>query len=709
MRNLLSTLLLALALLAGFSASADAQPARPGPFVTVTLTPEYNVIEPGQSLWVAIRQDIAPGWHTYYLNPGDSGAEPRIQWSLPDGMSAGMVAGTLHWPAPERIPYAGLVNYGYEGSMTLLQEITAPPALPDGALALEVQFEILVCKDICIPEISKQTLVLNDPETAPADHSETIERARDLLPKTGLIRAHYASTAEDFILTLSGDEAAQIDPASIAIFPTEWGIILNPPETQADWQDDTLVLRHARDGRALAEIPNFETLLTYRHQDGSRHSALLTPEPGAAAPPADSAANPAAPPTAQPSLTLIKALLFALIGGVVLNLMPCVFPVLSLKTLKLVSLQEKGRLTAAAHGFSYTAGIMVSFALIAGLLLAVKAAGGDAGWGFQLQNPLVILALAYLLFAIGMNLSGFFDIRGAFTNFGSGWAGRQDLAGSFFTGVLATLVATPCTAPFMAGALGFALVQPAPVAMAVFLMLGLGLALPYLLLSLIPPLARRLPKPGVWMVRFKEFLAFPMYASAAWLVWVLSLQAGPTGLIWALSGMVALGFAVWLFAHRPENRIGRGFLLLTIFLALGFAVMPLAERDILRPQGSAAQNGHHLLSEDFSQSRLDQLLAEDRPVFVYLTAAWCITCKVNERVALDIPATQALFKDRNVAVLRGDWTNMNPEITQFLNKYGRSGVPLYILYPAPQNGQRPAAVILPQLLTPGLVADSLNP
>ncbi len=678
-----------------------------GPFVTVTLTPETNVIEPGQSLWLAIHQDIAPGWHTYFLNPGDSGAEPRVNWTLPNGMTAEQ----LIWPAPSRIPYAGLVNYGYEGSMTMLQKITAPDTLPDGPLTLTADLEILVCRDICIPEISQQTLTLNDPSAAISNHAASIAAIRADLPGTEELSGAYAHDDKDFIVTLSGDSIADIDATSLALFPSEWGLILNPPETRASVRDNQLILRHSRDERDLADVKNYDTIITYRTNDGTSHAAFLTLSPGSA-PIGDTTSNitPGVTPDLVSSFTLTQALLFALLGGLILNLMPCVFPVLSLKALKLVSLQEKGHGKAALHGLTYTAGVLLSFAVIAGLLLSVKAAGGDVGWGFQLQNPLIILSLAYLLFVIGLNLSGFFDISGSFTNAGSSWAARHDLAGSFFTGVLATLVATPCTAPFMAGAMGFALVQPAPIAMGVFLMLGFGLALPYMVLSIVPALAKLLPRPGIWMVKFKEFLAFPMYASAAWMVWVLSMQTGPTGIMWAMSGMVSLAFAIWILTHRPANRMGRVLLVITALLALLFSFMPYIDKTVLRLPGviGTAEN-HHLAAEDFSQARLDALLSQDNPVFVYMTAAWCITCKVNERVALHTAATSALFNDKNVSVLRGDWTNMNPEITAFLKHYGRSGVPLYILYPARINGDRPDPVILPQLLTPGLVADSFKP
>ncbi|MGZ9109188.1 MAG: protein-disulfide reductase DsbD family protein [Micavibrio sp.] len=681
-----------------------AQPANDdlaGPHVTITMTPERNTIGANESIWIAMKQTIAPHWHTYFLNPGDSGAEPRITWSLPEGMSAGQIV----WPAPKRIPYAGLVNYGYEGSATTLQKITAPATLPDGPLTLTAEIEILVCRDICIPETSTQSITLNDPAAAPQDNSATIADIWATLPAQTALSANYSADATDFLIEVTSADTnflSTINLQSLAIFPAEWGLILNAPVTRSEsLSPEKILLRHVRDTRDLGEVSAIETILTYQTKEGEDRAVLMTMNP-APAPVAQTDNRP------EDSLTLIQALLFALFGGLILNLMPCVFPVLSLKALKLIDLQSKGRGIAALHGITYTAGVLLSFAVIGGILLSIKLAGGDTGWGFQLQNPLIILALAYLLFIIGLNLSGLFEIGGSFTGAGSSLTAKSGLTGSFFTGVLATLVATPCTAPFMAGALGFALVQPAPIAMAIFLALGFGLALPYLLLSIVPALARLLPKPGAWMVKFKEALAFPMYASAAWMVWVLSMQTGPSGIMWALSGMVAIAFAIWLVTHRPANKGGRFLLLVTAFMAVSFSVMPFVDQSVLRIPGTAIPT-HTLPTEDFSQARFDELIAGDEPVFTYMTAAWCITCKVNEKIALNTAETKTLFEENGVVALKGDWTNMNAEITNFLKRHGRSGVPLYLFHQRRdgETGERPEPVLLPQILTPGLMADTI--
>lgn len=704
--------LLALFLIPGL---ALAQQGAEAEHVRIDLIPARTHVEAGEILPVAIRQSIEPGWHTYWINPGDSGATPRFSWALPDGVRAG----PIEWPAPHRIPYANLINLGYEGQVTLLQEFQMPGTLPTGAMMLSAQIEILVCKDICIPEFKTLTLSLNDPDRPAVDNSAVIAMARSMLPMPFEGTGTYKTDGDDLVVTLTGNAIPDAARSAASLLPAEWGIVRNSAATRIEHAgENAMILRQERDSRALSEITSLPVLLAYSTEDGQYTALALTLSPD----PSLAAAAPMAPPQETPApqqpqaqaaptihLTFFQAVLFALLGGIILNLMPCVFPVLSIKALKLAQLREQGRGALLASGLAYTAGILLSFALLGGALLAVRAAGSAIGWGFQLQNPLVILALSYLLFVIGLNLSGLFQIGGAFTNAGGSLAAKNGLTGTFFTGVLATLVATPCTAPFMAGALGYALTQSAAVAMAVFLALGLGLALPYLLFCIVPKLIRILPRPGIWMEKFKEALAFPMYASAAWLVWVFAMQTGPAGILWALCGMVAIAFALWLLTHRPENPPGRAVIIALALLALLFAATPFLHKGVLQIPGPEAAPETRLSAVAFSENLLAQSLAGENPVFVYMTAAWCITCKVNERVALDAPETIALFRTKNVVTLKGDWTNMNPEITAFLKSYGRSGVPLYVFYGPPDKdtGTRPEPVVLPQILTPGIVARAL--
>lgn len=689
--------------------------------VRMSAIPAQNQIEGGDMVSVMIRQEIDPDWHTYWINPGDSGMAPNIRWTMPDGFA---LEGDMLWPVPKRIAYAGLVNFGYEGTVTMIQDIAAPDILPDGPLNFTANVEILVCKDICIPEFKTLSFTLNDPAQPLIDRSDDLGPVWNDLPTAVNWPATYREEDGDLVIDITSTAPSLWNGAqltSFAVFPVEWGITRNPAMlyiTAFDGREITM--RIARDTRPLSEVSDIDIVLGYDRPDGGTGGVALTlsPDPAqqsSSTPPAIQAGAEKKSPNggngsaANIEISLIQALLFALIGGVLLNLMPCVFPILSMKALSLVQLQGKDRAAAVGSGVAYTAGIMISFAAVGGALLALKGGGENLGWGFHLQNPVITLFLAYLLFVIGLNLSGLFELRGGFANIGAELSRKKGWQGSFFTGVLATLVATPCTAPFMAGALGFALVAPVAVAMAVFLMLGLGLALPYLAVSLSPALAAALPRPGPWMVRFREFLAFPMYGAAAWLVWVLAQQAGAGAIMWALAGMVAMAFAIWLLAHRPER--GRARIALTVIaaLALIFTAMPLLDSRILHmPALSEGRAG--IVAEPFTQALYAEALDGDEPLFLYMTAAWCITCKANERVAIYTEDTAQLFARHGVRVISGDWTTMNPEITDFLRSHGRSGVPLYVYHASrdPGSGTRPDPVILPQILTPAIIAQTIE-
>jgi thiol:disulfide interchange protein DsbD len=407
----------------------------------------------------------------------------------------------------------------------------------------------------------------------------------------------------------------------------------------------------------------------------------------------------------QPDLVLTSALLLALLGGVILNLMPCVLPVLSIKALSLIKHTQKSPVQTRLQGLAYTLGILVSFGLLGGVLIALKAGGAQIGWGFQFQAPLFVLVLAYLMFAVGLSLSGVFTIGASIAGIGSTLAERPGYSGSFFTGVLATIVATPCTAPFMGAAVGFALSQPPASLLAIFLSLGLGLALPYLLLSLWPSLQRRLPKPGAWMDKFKQGLAFPMYGAAVWLVWVLAQQAGVDSIAVALGGMVVIAFAAWLYEYtkyskKAVQRSGSGIAAVSLGLALvgGYFWVENTAATPLSCTESVSS------VEPYSAERLSALRSQDKPVFLNMTAAWCISCLVNEKVALSQSSVIDTFKRFGITYLKGDWTNRDPGITQLLAEFGRSGVPLYVYYPA---GHEARPVLLPQLLSPEIVKQAV--
>jgi thiol:disulfide interchange protein DsbD len=485
--------------------------------------------------------------------------------------------------------------------------------------------------------------------------------------------------------------------ADVWFYPLTWGVIDHAAAQTVDITASGLTLETARGAMpAVTEAPVDGVLVvTERLDQGTARQAFLVQ---------------AMPAGGAGRWSLAGILALALAGGLVLNAMPCVLPVLSVKALALVRHAGAGRAATAAHGLAYALGVLASFAVLAGALLALRAGGERIGWGFQLQAPWFVTLLAYVFFAMALTLSGVLPISGRFAGLGQGLAARGGHAGSFFTGALATVAATPCTAPFMGTAVGFAVTQPWPIAVLVFQALGLGLALPFLLLSLVPAWQRVLPRPGPWMERLQQLLAFPLYASAAWLVWVLSQQAGPPGVAIVLSGLVLLGFAAWLrnagrFASSPWRGLAGGGAAAAIALAMvTLGLVGPAAREWRPVEATAAADW-----EPFSPGRLAELRAAGTPVFVNFTAAWCVTCLVNERVALRSSAVAKTFADKGVVRLRGDWTRRDAQITQVLAAFGRNGVPLYLLYPgsgsAPGGG---AAIVLPQILTEDTVIQAVS-
>ncbi|MEX2644433.1 MAG: protein-disulfide reductase DsbD domain-containing protein [Acetobacterales bacterium] len=685
---------------------AGANPVATGN-VEARLVAETASVPPGESFLVALRQKIRPGWHTYWRNPGDSGEPTQIEWQLPEGFSAG----AIEWPVPERIPYGPLLNYGYENEVWLLARIDAPAGLPAGEpVSLTARAFWLVCADICIPEEATLSLTLPaGPASTDARWAEGFRRAKEALPVESPWPAAYSADGESLMLRLAGPGLDTSRIESAAYIPSSDGIIGNAAPQR---------LSLSPEGLTLALTPG------YRKPDGAPLTGLVVLEErledGVVRRGLSIEATPSAVPieAAPAGMPLWQAALLALAGGLLLNLMPCVFPVLSMKAMALLkTAQGREAGVSRAAGWSearigalaYTAGVLASFAALAGVLLAIRAGGAAVGWGFQLQSPAVVLLLAYLLFAVGLNLSGVFDVGGRLSGIGGGLVrggpGGGGAAGSFFTGVLAAVVATPCTAPFMAAAAGFALTQSAPVAMALFVALGLGMALPFLLLGVAPRALALLPRPGPWMETLKQALAFPMYASAAWLVWVLGRQAGADAVLLAGIGMVAIAFAAWLYEKSrgaaTRGRIaGAATAAAVALLVLGTAAIPAAATG---PARSASADTEALAGEPFSAARLAELRAAGTPVFVNMTADWCITCLVNERVALRSDAVADAFASGGVTYLKGDWTRRDAEITRVLERFGRAGVPLYVFYP-------PAGepVVLPQILTEGTVLSALS-
>lgn len=687
------------------------------PQVQAQLVASVEAVQPGAEIYLGVNQKIIPHWHTYWINPGDSGNATTIEWTLPQGATVSDII----WPAPSRFSMGPITNYAYENDVTLLTKIKIPAdAKPGEQFTAQAVVDWLVCEEECIPQTVE--LVLSLPIVAAGESTgagdSRIDDALARLPVASPWEIRATQTAIDpataqgeltLHIPLSAAQLAQIK--DIWFYPYEWGRIQQSDVQLRKPVDGGIELR-IKTGEAPLNIGDAVTgVLVITEQSGDVDTQKIARgfEVNSAVQIASSNSMDTAPDTA---LGFFTALFLALVGGIILNLMPCVFPVLSIKALSLVSHSNQSAAKIRAHGFVYTLGVLASFAFLALLLIVLKAGGAQIGWGFQFQSPLFVLAVAYLMFSVGLSLSGVFYVGGSVAGVGSSLTEKPGYSGSFFTGVLATIVATPCTAPFMAAALGYALAQPAAKLLAIFLSLGLGLALPYLLLTCWPRLQRWLPRPGMWMERAKQVLAFPMYAAAIWLVWVLVQQAGVNSIVIALGGMLLIAFAAWLYnttllsSTRVRNA-GTVSALALLLLTLGMSYVGInsSSASVVNATKNGSEKTAEQNWEPYSEARLNELLREGKPVFLNFTASWCISCLVNERVALSDTSVKEIFKQEGITYLKGDWTNRDLAITQFLQKFNRSGVPLYVFYPAGKSDQ-PAE--LPQILTPDMVISAVT-
>jgi thiol:disulfide interchange protein DsbD len=663
--------------------------------LAVQLVAADRALAPGGSLDVALRLVHDEHWHTYWLNPGDSGLATKLAWTLPDGAQAG----PIRWPAPARLRLGPLINFGYEGDVLLPVRIALPEALALGAtFDVTVRASWLVCKEECIP--GDATLSLSLPVAAAAEPDpEWAPRIAAAFAAEPPLRDWPARITRegDSVVVVVEPRDATLDTGTLEVFPLPAQVMATARGAVSRTADGALRIETPVSD-AWVDLPARVELLLVDGGPGARRAVQVVAQSSAGPLPTAAQHAGAAPAGEGAGVGLWLALAFALAGGVLLNLMPCVFPVLSLKAMGLAAHAHEAR-RARRHGLLYLAGVLCTFGALAGVLLALRAAGEQLGWGFQLQVPWVVGALALVMLAMGLSLSGLYQLGGSWMGAGQSLASRDDGRGAFFTGVLAVVVASPCTAPFMAPALGFAVTQPPATALAVFLALGLGLALPIVLLSFLPVLAERLPRPGAWMETFKQVMAFPLYLTAVWLAWVLGRQVGVDGLARLLAGAVALSFALWL-AGRGRGAWRAAGMAAGFAATLGALVaLPAASAGGARPAADAT-----VAWEPWSPERLDALRAEGRPVLVNMTAAWCITCLANERVALSSDAFAARLAATGTAYLKGDWTQRDARITEYLARFGRNGVPLYVLYPA--GGAAPE--VLPQLLTPDVVDAALT-
>jgi len=691
--------------IAASTGPAAAQFSGDGPMVDASLVADRASVAPGETVHIALHQEITRGWHTYWRNPGDSGEPTRLTLDLPEGWSAGEII----WPAPNAYPLGPLTNYGYSDSVTLPVPVTVPEGFAPGRVEIPAEATWLVCEDICIPEEASLTLSLQVGESR-ADRSgvRLIEAAIAAAPQPAPAGFEAAVSEGDEALSFTFTGPTLDGASNLYLFPYVSGLIDHAAEQRVATAPGALRIDVEGGYLARSGVDGPQRLLIAFDAPGGERVALeavavpgdpvntLSFGAGAAASNPDRAGGAGQSPAAAPvSLSFVQAALFALLGGLILNLMPCVFPILSMKALTLVDKRGAARGEARMLGILFAAGVIGTFLALGGLLLILRVAGLPDLWGVQLQVPGVVAGLALLMFVIGLNFLGVFELGTSLQTVGSGVrdTGRR---GAVLTGVLAVFVAAPCLAPFMTGALAFALSQPPLASLTVFAFLGVGLAAPFVLVSFFPALLAFLPKPGPWMVRFRQLLAFPMFATAIWLIWVLVAQVGSSGVIWALAAFLAAGFAAWAFSMR--GTIARVTAIAGVVMAAGavFAAARLEPVEIGTPAGGAWASWSH--------EAVEGARAAGQPVFVDFTAAWCVTCQVNKLGALSDRSVSAAFTSHDVALLRADFTNRDSVIAAELARHGAAGVPLYLIYPA--DGGAPE--VLPPLLTGALVIQAVN-
>jgi thiol:disulfide interchange protein/DsbC/DsbD-like thiol-disulfide interchange protein len=655
-------------------------------------------IEAGKPVWLGLQLAHQPDWHTYWKNSGDSGLPTRLEWTLPAGVTAGDIA----WPTPQKIPVGTLANYGYGKTVLLPVPLTVAPGFAGSAAAqLDVKLKAtwLVCKEVCIPQDAEFSLSL-PVRGASALNGNAFQAAFAATPKPlAAGQSEVKASGNQLQVSLAGLPAA-LQGKTLALFPETGGVIEPAAPWQQAWQGALWTAQLPLSGQRGSEGPTKLPLVVALNDSAYRVEAPFKGPWPAAAPMATvtpaleaalraNAARPADAPllTGAPQLGLLAAMLGALLGGMILNLMPCVFPVLALKVVGFVHV--KSQASRMSNGLAYSAGVVLSFLALGALLLALRAAGDQLGWGFQLQSPAVVAVLAALFTLLGLNLAGVFEFGSFLPGSVAGLQPKHPAANAFLSGVLATAIASPCTAPFMGAALGYAVGLPASQALAVFAAIGIGMALPFLVASAVPAVARALPRPGAWMVTFKQLMAFPMFATAAWLVWVLGQQSGIDGAGALLALLLLLALLTWAFSLKGTARLT----IATFSVALGafglWAVGPNIIKPVSAPAAAASSRW-----QDWAPGRVEQLAATGQSVFVDFTAAWCVTCQYNKKATLANAAVLADMDARNVALLRADWTRRDPAITAALAQLGRSGVPVYVFY---KPGRAP--VVLSEILS----------
>jgi thiol:disulfide interchange protein DsbD len=727
LRPIFALAILLVAALPVFAASSSADL----PHVHVQLISPGAQLQPGTPNNAGLYFKLEPGWHVYWKNPGDAGEPPHIKWTLPPGITAD----PLQFHIPKRLPLGPLMDFGYEDEVLFPIQLNVAGGASSGPATLHAKVDWLVCRGSCIPE--KAELELSRPVAsgnAPAANTpmqpdqDIWARLANKLPQPlpANLKIGFVPTSTGFRLTINtGQKETEAsffpaspdilsNPAPQAATPTANGLTvdLKKDESLAANPKELTGLLQLSGGRAYELIAQAGPPRAPRPVPAQTASSSTIPANTASQANSTDTANSASP-SGSATIGLLQAAGLAFLGGLILNLMPCVFPVLFIKGLSLVQSGGEERHKLRNHGFVYAAGILVSFWVLVAMLLGLRSAGSHLGWGFQFQSPVFLSLMAALLFFLGLSLAGQFEIGLTLTSAGGSLATKQGYTGSFFTGVLAVIVATPCTAPFMGVALGYALAQTAVVTFAIFTALALGLAAPYVALTLQPAWTRILPRPGAWMEVLKQAVSVPIFGTVIWLAWVLANAYGAAVLAALLASFLLLAIAGWFLGRWPAKRwasvVAGAILLCVIGLGVfsGSMVVPQFSPDKvltiqLKPDlATQLKSGRYW--GVWSSGAVEENVAQGRPVFVDFTASWCLSCQVNERIAFGKPEVQKAFADNNVVLLRADWTRYDDSITQTLNSLGRSGVPTYALYVPGEKSPR----LLPEVLTPGIVTDAL--
>ncbi|MBE0475095.1 thioredoxin family protein [Rhodoferax sp.] len=665
-------------------------------------------IEPGKTVWVGLQLKHQPEWHTYWKNSGDSGLATSLSWTLP----AGVLAGDIAWPLPVKIPIGNLANYGYDGTILLPVPLTITPDFKASVLNPELEVKLqanwLVCKLECVPQDG--TFVLRLPlKSSTASNAAAFDAAFKAQP-VALAQASSISLAGHTLNVSVAGLPVSLHGKTLEFFPETPEIIETAGQWTQSWQGAvwTAAVPMAQHRAGSPEVmPLVLAGQVGRERLGFVTQAKVSGEWPADAPTAvagatNTALNPTGlGPSANAPLSLPTslwlALLGALLGGMILNLMPCVFPVLAIKVVGFARHGTNQR-RQRVGGLAYSAGVVLSFVALGALMLALRSAGEQLGWGFQLQSPAVVAALAVLFTVIGLNLAGLFEFSQFVPSSVATLEAKNPSVNAFLSGILAVVIASPCTAPFMGASLGLALALPAGQALAIFAMLGIGMALPYLAASWSPALARQLPRPGAWMNTFRHAMAFPMFATVVWLVWVLGQQSGIDGAAALLALLLSLALVIWALGLQGRSRVVMATL---SGAALAFLLGSIGH-NVTKPLENFGTTASTALWQPWTPGKVEQALASGAPVFVDFTAAWCVTCQYNKNATLANDEVLADFAERKVTLLRADWTRRDPTITAALAQLGRNGVPVYVLY---QNGHAP--VVLSEILSVGEVRGAL--